>query len=189
MTDLPTISTDRLVLRPFNLNDAARVRELAGERDVAEMTANIPHPYEEGVAEEWISNHADSLKNGTGVTVAIELQSHGSLIGAIGLVLNQAHHSAELGYWIGKPYWNEGYCTEAATAMLRYGFETLGLNRVQARHMTKNPASGRVMEKIGMCHEGVLRQSLNRFGAFEDAAMFSILRDEYRANDAAAVRR
>jgi len=113
MTDIPTISTDRLILRPFSLSDAARVRELAGEREVAEMTANIPHPYEEGMAEEWISNHADSLKNGMGVTLAIVLQPEGSLIGAIGLTLNKAHHFAELGYWIGKPYWNQGYCTEA----------------------------------------------------------------------------
>jgi RimJ/RimL family protein N-acetyltransferase len=181
MTATPTLSTDRLILRPFNLNDAARVRELAGEREVAAMTANIPHPYEEGMAEEWISHHEHSLENGTGVTLAIVLQSEDSLIGAMGLVLDKTHHSAELGYWIGKPYWNQGYCTEAATEVLRYGFEILGLNRVQARHMTKNPASGRVMEKVGMSHEGVLRQSLNRFGAFEDAAMFSILRDEYRA--------
>ena len=181
MTAIPTLSTGRLILRPFNLNDAARVRELAGEREVAATTANIPHPYEERMAEEWIATHEDAFENGTSVTLAIALLSDGSFIGGISLALNAAHHSAELGYWIGKPYWSQGYCTEAASEMLRYGFEIRGLNRVQARHMTKNPASGRVMEKIGMSHEGVLRQSLSRFGVFEDAAMFSILKDEYRA--------
>jgi RimJ/RimL family protein N-acetyltransferase len=182
MTEMPVLLTDRLVLRPFNLNDAARVRELAGEFEVAATTANIPHPYEEGMAEEWISSHADAFDNGRGVTFATVLRSQDALIGAIGLVLNRTHNSAELGYWVGKPYWNQGYCTEAAREVLRYGFETLELNRIQARHMTKNRASGRVMEKIGMNHEGVLRQSLHRFGSFEDAAMFSILQSEYRAD-------
>lgn len=181
MTGRPTLSTDRLILRPFTLDDAARVRKLAGEWEIAETTANIPHPYEEGMAEEWISTHEDAFENETGVTFAVVLRPEGSFIGAIGLGLNKAHQLAELGYWIGKPYWNQGYCTEAAKEVLRYGFEDLELNRIQARYMTKNPASGRVMEKVGMRHEGVLRQSLNRFGAFEDAAIFSILRDEYQA--------
>ncbi|UCD23720.1 MAG: GNAT family N-acetyltransferase [Gemmatimonadota bacterium] len=179
MTGIPTLSTNRLILRPFNLNDAARVRELAGDREVAATTANIPHPYEEGMAEEWIAGHAGSFESGKTVTLAIVLEPE-ELIGAVGLVLNELHRSAELGYWIGKPYWNQGYCTEAAQEMVRYGFEVLGLNRIQARYMTKNPASGRVMEKLGMSHEGVLRQSLTRFGTFEDAAMYSILHDEYR---------
>jgi RimJ/RimL family protein N-acetyltransferase len=117
------------------------------------------------------------------VTLAVVLADTDSLIGAVGLVLNGAHNSAELGYWIGLPYWNNGYATEAARAVLRYGFQTLGLNRIQARYMTKNPASGRVMEKIGMIREGVLRQSLYRFGEFEDAAMYSILQDEYQLSD------
>ncbi|MFU8772395.1 MAG: GNAT family N-acetyltransferase [Anaerolineales bacterium] len=80
---------------------------------------------------------------------------------------------------MGKPYWKQGYCTEAAKEVIRYSFEQLGLNRVQARHMTKNPASGRVMQKVGMQYEGTLRQSLLRWETFEDAAMYSILRDEF----------
>ena len=74
---------------------------------------------------------------------------------------------------------NQGYATEAAQAVLEYGFRKLGLHRVQARHFTKNPASGRVMQKIGMTYEGTLRQSIYRFGRFEDAALYSILRHEF----------
>ena len=84
-----------------------------------------------------------------------------------------------MGYWIGKPYWNHGYCTEAAQTLLRYAFDVLHLNRVQARHMTKNPTSGRVMQKAGMQYEGTLRQSLRRWGAYEDAAVYAALRTEY----------
>jgi len=179
---IPTLTTERLQLRSFRSEDAQRVQELAGNWDVAKTTANIPHPYEDGMAEEWISTHADAFKNKQHATFAIDLISESILIGAIGLNLHLNHEWAELGYWIGKPYWNQGYCTEAALEILRYGFDKLGLNRIQARHMLKNPASGCVMEKIGMSREGTLRQSLKRFGNIEDAMMYSILREEYESS-------
>jgi len=179
MSAIPTLTTQRLKLRAFQMDDAPRVQEHVGEREIAKTTANIPHPYEDGMAEEWISTHAEAFSKRKGLVFAIDLRPEGSLIGAIGLELHMIHEGAELGYWIGKPYWNQGYCTEAACEVLRYGFECLGLNRIQARHMSKNPASGRVMEKLGMSREGTLRQSLKRFGKFEDAIMYSILREEY----------
>jgi RimJ/RimL family protein N-acetyltransferase len=178
MTCLPTLNTDRLILRPFTHGDGPQVQELAGDRAIAEMTANIPHPYEEGVAEEWIATHQKAFENKQSLTLAITRKNHDKIIGAIGLEINTNHHYAELGYWIGKPYWNQGYCTEAAREVVSYGFEKLKLNRIQSRNMLKNPASARVMEKIGMRREGILRQSLYRFGSFEDYAISSILREE-----------
>lgn len=180
MNKMPTLRTERLILRPFNMGDAPRVKELAGEWEIAETTANIPHPYEAGMAEDWISTHQEAFESDKGATFAIVVQPEGMLIGAIGLGLYRTNQLAELGYWIGKPYWNQGYGTEAAKELLRYGFENLKLNRIQARHMTKNPASGRVMEKIGMTREGVLRQSLYRFSNYEDAMIYSILLEEYQ---------
>lgn len=179
MSTIPTLTTQRLLLRPFRQEDASTVQELAGAYAIAANTANIPHPYPDGAAEEWISSHAEVFEGGKGVNFAIVRQEDDRLLGAIGLFLNQQHHLGELGYWIGEPFWNQGYATEAAREVLRYGFETLGLNRIQARYMTKNPASGRVMEKIGMQHEGTLRQSLHRFDAFEDAHIYAILRENY----------
>lgn len=105
--------------------------------------------------------------------------SDGLFIGFIGFEINHWANSAELGYWLGKPYWNRGYATEAARAMVEYGFEELELNRIQARHMEHNPASGRVMEKIGMKYEGTLRQATYRFGEYHDLLMYAILRSEY----------
>jgi ribosomal-protein-alanine N-acetyltransferase len=181
VTQIPTLHSARLKLRPFTLEDAPTVQELAGVWEIAETTANIPHPYEEGMAEEWIGTHQEAFDRGESVTLAITRETGGALIGAIGLSIRKAHRRAELGYWIGKPYWNQGYCTEAAREMLRYAFEALDLKRVQARHMTRNPASGRVMQKIGMQYEGTLRQSIFRWGQFEDIAMYAILEDEYAA--------
>lgn len=133
------------------------------------------------MAERWIRTHQEAFDKGTAVVWAITLKADKSLIGAIEIRIDKAHHLAEMGYWIGRPYWNQGYCTEAAREVLRYAFEVLGLNRVQARHMTKNLASGRVMQKLGMKYEGTLRQSLFRWGKFEDAAIYAILREEYLA--------
>jgi len=162
------------------MDDAFRVRELAGDWEVAKTTGTIPHPYEAGVAETWISGHGEAFAEQRGVVFAIDLQSDGLLIGAVGLELHMTHEWAELGYWIGKPYWNRGYGTEAAREVLRYGFQELRLNRIHARYMPKNVASGRIMEKLGMRREGTLRQSLKRFGTFEDMIMYSILRQEYK---------
>ena len=91
---------------------------------------------------------------------------------------------AELGYWIGKPYWGQGYCTEAARATLDFGFEQLGLNRIFAHHFARNPASGRVMQKIGMTREGRLRQHVKKWDAFEDLELYGILKDHWAARTA-----
>lgn len=117
---------------------------------------------------------------------AIERRSDHSLVGAIGLAVNKKHQLAELGYWVGKPYWNQGYATEAAREVIRFGFEDMNLHRIQARYMNKNPASGRVMEKIGMQYEGTLRQALHRFDEFEDAHVYAILREEFETNPEAS---
>lgn len=176
----PILRTARLTLRPFVDSDAARVAELAGDRLVAEMTQDIPHPYTLEHAQTWIGSHAERFSQQQEVVFAIERKDAGLLIGAIGLVFQPEHQSAELGYWIGVPYWGKGYCTEAAAAVVDHGFTAHELHRVQARHFSKNPASGRVMEKIGMQYEGCLRQSVLKWGAYMDVCMYSLLRTDWQ---------
>jgi len=175
MKQRPMIKSERLLMRPFVLSDAKRVQLLAGNKAIASTTLNIPHPYEDGMAEEWIGTHQERFEKGELFNFAIELQSSQELIGAIGLVVNAQHAHAELGYWIGEPYWNQGYCTEAALEVLRYGFKEIGLHRIHATHLSRNPASGRVMEKIGMQHEGCRRQHFQKWGNFEDVELYGIL--------------
>lgn len=175
----PELFTERLLLRPFSLLDAPDVQRVAGDHAIASTTLVIPHPYEDGMAEDWIRTHPESFRNGTGATFAITLQPSGELAGAVGLVINPAHESAELGYWVGKPYRGMGVCTEAARRVLEYGFNTMSLNRIFARHMTRNPASGRVMQKLGMAYEGRLRRSVKKWGVFEDLDTYAILRSEW----------
>lgn len=185
-TQPPLLTTERLGLRPFNLGDAAEVQRLAGAWEIADTTLNMPHPYDDGLAEAWISGLSIAYAAGKEVVYAITLRPSGPLIGAIGLVLKKRHRRGELGYWIGVDYWNQGYATEAARAVLAYGFGQLGLNRIHAYHFTRNPASGRVMEKIGMRYEGRLRQHVRRFDAFEDLDSYAILRQEYEAQQGIA---
>lgn len=155
------------------------MQRLAGVWEIADTTANIPHPYEEGMAESWIAGHADAFKTGEQVTFAITLHSSEQPLGAIGLVLDSGYQG-ELGYWIGLPYWGQGYCTEAGRSVVEYAFGELGLQRVFARALRRNQTSRRVLEKLGMRHEGTLRQHVLKWGKPEDVDMFGLLRAEYK---------
>jgi RimJ/RimL family protein N-acetyltransferase len=181
MKDIPTLRTERLVLRPFVVGDAPEVQRLAGDRAIADTTLSIPHPYTDGLAEEWISKHRDAFDKEQGVTFAVTRKEDGSLVGAIGLTAMTKGHQAELGYWIGRPYWNQGYCTEAAQALLRYAFSELGLARVHCCHFSRNPASGQVMRKLGMRHEGTRRQHVRKWDQYENLELYGILKGEWEA--------
>jgi len=136
-----------VVLRTMELADAPRVQLLAGERAVAETTALIPHPYPDGAAEEWITIQARDWSMGKEYTYAIEADS--LLVGVVGLRPAAAERE-NLGYWIGRPYWGRGYATAAARAAIALAFSFLDVEQLTASHLTRNPASGRVMEKCGM---------------------------------------
>lgn len=178
MPDQPSLQTRRLILRPFAPSDAADVQRLAGAPEIADTTLHIPHPYPDGAAEAWIATHSRRFSDGASAVFAIVEGGTGRLVGAIGLEITTANDSAEMGYWIGRPYWNRGYCTEAAEAVVRYGFGTLDLNRIQAWHFSRNPASGRVMQKVGMTQEGHLRQAVRKSGAYEDLELYAIVRGD-----------
>ncbi len=171
----PTLITERLVLRPFALDDAPAVQRLAGDREIAQSTLLIPHPYPDGAAEAWIKGHQEPSDNEVFAIVSKE----GEVMGAIGLHLERFHRRAEIGYWLGVPYWGRGYATEAAKAVIGYAFETLGVRRVFAFHFTRNPASGRVLAKAGMQREGTMRQHLVKWDERVDVDYYGILREDW----------
>ena len=175
----PELRTERLLLRPFKLSDAETVAKLANAKEIAQYTQNIPYPYGVDDAREFIGQHADAFRKGEFVVLAITRRDGGALMGTIGLTLNWEHDKAEMGYWIGLPYWNRGYCSEAARAMLDYGFDTLGLHRIQASHFQNNPASGRVMQKVGMKREGCLRGAVKKWDEYIDLVYYGMLRREW----------
>jgi len=143
-----SIRTERLVLRPLALSDAARIALLAGDFDVAAMTGTIPHPYSEQMAQEWIGS---ALQGEEGTVFVIELD--GSLIGCVGYREDEKG-GAELGYWLGKPFWGYGYATEASAAMVAYAFGAGGLDYLTSGHFADNPASARIITKLGFKPQG-----------------------------------
>ena len=157
---LPVLKTARLCLRAPICSDAANMVALAGDRRVAENTARIPHPYSTADARELLA----SINQTGGETVfAIELD--GALIGMCGL--DPRPDGAELGYWLGVPFWRQGYGTEAARALIDYGFAELGHEVLQSGARVSNPASRRVLEKCGFQWTGV---RLSRIRAIHSAA-------------------
>jgi ribosomal-protein-alanine N-acetyltransferase len=174
------LTTERLVLRAYTLADVPAMYRLINTREIAYNTLRIPHPYPEEEAERWIATHEESRKKGD-YAFAIVLRESKDLVGTVGLHSKPENDSAEIGYWIGVPYWGQGYATEAAAAMMRFGFETLSLNRIYANHFARNPASGRVLEKIGMRHEGTLRQHLKKWDEYIDLECYGIVRSDWSA--------
>ncbi len=179
MATSPTLRTDRLLLRQFQLNDAADVQRLAGAKEVAAGTF-LPHPYTDDTAEQWIRSQQQNFDTGTLVDFAIVLPAGHVLIGSIGLDIAAGHQHARMGYWVGVPYWNQGYGTEAVNAVLAYGFNQRHLHRIYAPHFLNNPASGRVLQKVGMTYEGRMREHYMRFGEYVDVELYGILEQDYR---------
>ena len=173
------IRTDRLLLRPLELSDAPDIQLLAGDKDVASTTRDIPHPYEEGMAEKWIKSCQEKAASGELINFAITLPNDGSFLGAIGIHPDDTGSQAEISYWVGKPYWNRGYATEAVKGVIDQGCTQLKLERIYAAHFTRNPSSGRVMQKAGMLHEGLLKGHTEKWGTFEDLELYGVTREQF----------
>ena len=181
LKDIPKITTERLLLRPLDLADAPDIQDLAADRDVTSTTESIPHPYLEGMAESWVESSRRKFQRGELVNFAIALISDGVFIGAIGLRIDAENNEAEVGYWLGKTYWSQGYATEAAAPVIQYAFWELGLDRVRAFHFTQNSASGRVLEKVGMSYKGRLNRAQEKWGEFVDLEEYEILKSDLGA--------
>lgn len=178
MTELHTLETARLKLRPYRETDIPELLPLIGTREVAATTLRIAHPYTEQDAKDFLALSREPGK----IWLAITLRSDGRQIGGAGLRVDDQHQHAELGYWLGAPYWGQGYATEAAREMMRYGFEELRLHRIVASHFKHNAASGRILTKLGMRHEGCHREHLRKWDQFVDSELYGILRHEWQSS-------
>ncbi len=176
---IPTLDAQRVQLTPFVLGDAPLVQRYAGDPEVARTTLNVPHPYPEGAAEKWIASHRPQYLDRRNVVFAVRSLA-GELVGAINLALDLRNGVGELGYWVGRPFWGRGYGTSAARVVVDYAFETFALNKVSARHLSANAASGRVMEKAGMIREGILRRHVIKDGVPRDVVCYGVLGIDHR---------
>ena len=165
------LTTDRLTLRPFRPDDRDAFRALAGHWEVARMTSDIPHPLTDEDARQWLAPAADEAR--------FALIEDDVLIGGAGYFMRTAR-AAEVGFWLGRAYWGRGLATEAVRAVLAYGLSTGNAAAFTSSHFTDNPASGRVLAKLGFEPAGTCRiMSIAR--ASEVAAIYYVLPREQAA--------
>ena len=168
---IPVLETKRLALRAARLEDAKAVAALANDRRIAENTARIPYPYKLADAEQFIAG-----ANKKGEAAYLITLRDGTVIGACGLMFHY-DDTPEIGYWLGVPYWNKGYATEALHALIDYAFTDLTHDAVQAGARVTNPASRRVLEKCGFQWTGV---GLYRINSIKSSAPIDRFRLERR---------
>lgn len=178
----PILTTKRLRLRPFSEADIERVAELANDPELSRNLRSFEFPYLVEDAEKWVSSLPDEWQTGKSVVFAVCLRDkQEALIGATGVVLEQQSNRGELGYWIGRNCWGKGIATEACRSVLDFSFNQLGLNKVVAECLTRNPASAAVLEKLGMVQEGLLAKHFRKDETQEycDVRVFGLLRSAW----------
>ena len=154
MTAPQDLRTARLLLRSFESEDVVAIVRLAGAKPNRRHDGADSASLRGRRCTEFPRQSRRRFSRGAFRHLCdIDLPGR-ELCGAVGLQIADAHRHAELGYWIGVPFWGKGYATEAASAAVAFGFDMLRLNRIYAHHFAGNTASQRVLEKIGMRHEG-----------------------------------
>ncbi len=180
MPMIPVLTTERLRLRPLRDDDVDQVVALLQTPEVADTTLNIPYPYPREAAEGWIGTRGAAARERGELTWGITHLEDDLLMGAVGMRIEAAHRRGTLGYWLGVPFWNQGIMSEAARAVVAYGFDTLDLHRIDAECMSRNPASAKVMQHAGMTYEGTARGYIIKHGEFEDIDRYAVIRDSDR---------
>ena len=173
------MNSARLLLDSLSEADVASLVELAGDSAIADTTISVPHPLDERVAHEWLAGLAQAMALGSAEHFAIREASGAPLVGMVSLRgIDREHEEVELSFWVGRPFWGRGYATAAAGAAVDRAFGLLGLNRIVAHHMVRNPASGRVLARLGFRQEGMLRERVKKWGVYEDVVLMALLRRE-----------
>lgn len=176
----PPLESERILLRRLNMRDATDIFEYSRDPEVARHVLWSAHtsPSE---SRSYIRYMLRRYRMGEPSSWGIVWKETGRVIGTIGFMWIQPENaSAEVGYSLARAYWNRGVMTEALKLVLRFSFDRLRLNRVEAQHEVDNLASGAVMRKAGMRREGTLRQRLCNKGRFVDVDLYAIVRSDLR---------
>lgn len=172
--------TERLLIREYRKDDLDGFLRVVRQPEIVRTTYGIPKHYSRARGQWWLRTIKENKRNNSSYEFAVFLRDTKYYIGNVGLInVSFEHNRADISYYIDRDYMNRGYATEAALEMLKYGFEHYGFNKIQGLCMSVNPASRRVMEKIGMSYEGTLRQDLFKDGIYYDIDRLSVLKSEY----------
>ncbi len=169
--------TDRLCLRPFMKHDAKEYARLANDPIVQEKDFGIDLPFLREHAAKKVEYFIDAWNKGTCHAFAIRHEAKNVLLGGTSLMVYRAHGLGELGYWLGQEHWGQGFATEAAAALIQFGFDVLKLDKISSQTLSSNQASAQVLQKVGMQQEGILRKHWVKEGNRVDLVQFGILKD------------
>jgi RimJ/RimL family protein N-acetyltransferase len=183
----PIIETERLALTALMPADTDEIRAIMDDQLVSDNTLTLQYPYTRDHAIAFIERIRSGIESGTEVCFSIRLRDSKTLVGTIGQTLTTIHQRAELGYIVGKDFRGNGYATEACRGFLGYSFGVLGLHKVTAAWYTDNPASGRILEKLGFANEGIVREHFFRGGRWRDSVTMGLLRQDYEDQQQSAV--
>lgn len=178
MKKFPKLETASLILNCPEQDDTPKIAAILNDEIYSKNTINIPFPYTAENAEFWISLAKESFESNSQYIFAIRLKENPEIIGGIDLGIDKTFNKAELGYWVAKEYWNKGIATEAGKEVIKFGFENLNLKRIFATHFDFNESSGRVMEKMGMKKEGVLRSHTFKNGEYQNHLIYAIINEK-----------
>lgn len=174
--ELPHIKTERLIMSSPHVSDLEKIKSILNtNEDYSKNTVNIPYPYTIENAKFWLNLAEVGIKNQNQFIFVIRLKNTNELIGGIDLGVNKQFHKAELGYWLDKKHWNNGFATEATKAIINFGFKELNLKRIFATHFEENLSSGRVMEKAGMKKEGILKCHTFKNGKYQNHILYAVI--------------
>jgi len=176
------LETKRLILRRPEQSDATSIQMLIGNWDVVKMLGRVPYPYPDNAASEWIEKMHRGMALGQQYAFGLTERSK-PLEGVIGVVGLSRHDdgSWELGYWLGEPFWGMGYMSEAAPHVVRFAFEVLGLERLDAGHFVGNPGSARVLLRCGFEYVGEERRWSEARGHDVDCLKMELTRAKWLA--------
>lgn len=175
MNNFPALTTERLVLsQPTILDLEDVVSQMNSTSEISENTLKLPFPYHKQHADYWFQMAEFSFQKKEAFIFGIREKENLKLIGAIGLHIDIGNNKAEVGYWLGKSFWNKGYVSEGLREVLKFGFEELKLNKIYASHFHHNPASGKVLEKNGFEFEGILKEEILKNGIYLDLYKYAI---------------
>lgn len=178
--EVPRLETERLILRKITLDDAKDIFEYAHQIEVSEFLLWSPHQSIQDSIN-FIKFAEDKFVNDGWIIFGIELKEKSKLIGTIDIRgWKEVNNCADTGYVISKPYWNKGITTEALRTVIKFCFEELHLNRLEAHCEEENIGSWHVMQKCGMKYEGTLREKVYVKEKYRSMKMYSILRSEYK---------
>lgn len=181
-SDIPVLKTERFILRKISLDDTDDMYEYAKNADVTKYLTWSPHESKTHTFE-YISYLQNRYASGEFFDWAVVCKDSGKMIGTFGFTrFDFKNDGGEIGYVLNPEYHGKGIATEILGRVIRYGFENLGLERIECRFMVKNIASRRVMEKNGMQFEGFRRKGMLVKGEYKDIGICSIIREDFLKN-------